>query len=154
MDFRIDVSDLLTLAANCDAASALVPDELERAMTSAVTEIRGEAMRLVPVDTGNLRRSLTHEVVAGGQTVTGRVGTNAPYGRYVEEGTRPHFPPVAALAGWARRHGAEPFVVARAISRRGTRARPYLKPALAKNQAAIAKEFAEILPRIVKRLGG
>jgi HK97 gp10 family phage protein len=42
-----------------------------------------------PVDTGNLRRSITHEV-NGGRHPVGRVGTNVRYGIYQELGTRHH----------------------------------------------------------------
>lgn len=152
--FSVDTTDLLRLVRGCEAASRFAPQELGRAMTRSVLAIEGDAKGLVPVDTGNLRRSITHEVSAQAGGVVGRVGTNVPYGRYVEEGTRPHWPPVAAVAGWARRHGIEPFLVARAISRRGTKARPYLKPALTKNLATIDREFTQVVPRILAKLAG
>lgn len=45
----------------------------------------GYAKRLCPVDTGNLRNSITHVVVPGESTVY--IGTNVYYGPYVEMGT-------------------------------------------------------------------
>ncbi len=53
-------------------------------------EAEREAKRLAPVDTGNLRRSITHDV---GQDQKGwfmRYGTNVFYGIYQELGTRYH----------------------------------------------------------------
>jgi hypothetical protein len=41
--------------------------------------------------------------------------------------TKPHFPPVRALKGWAERKGLNPFLVARAISIKGTPIVPFLK---------------------------
>lgn len=41
--------------------------------------------------------------------------------------TKPHFPPVRALRGWAERKGLNPFLVARAISIKGTPIVPFLK---------------------------
>jgi HK97 gp10 family phage protein len=37
------------------------------------------------LETGELRRSITHEVIE--DELTGRVGTNKVYGKYLEEGT-------------------------------------------------------------------
>lgn len=153
-EMTVDTRDLVRLAARSAAAAHAVHDELAVAMTRSTIMVEGDARILAPVDTGLLRRSITHEVQRTGEGVVGKVGTNVPYGRYVEEGTRPHFPPVAAVAGWAGRHGIEPYLVARAIARHGTRARPYLKPALAKNLAAINDEFRRAATRILARFGG
>ncbi len=43
------------------------------------------------------------------------------YAKYVEWDTRPHFPPIKAIAEWAHRHNMVPFLVARAIARHGTK---------------------------------
>lgn len=152
--FSVDVSEVLRLAQGSRAAATLVPQELARAMERSVVKVEADAKTLAPVDTGNLRRSITHDVAAQAGGAVGKVGTNVPYGRYVEEGTSAHWPPVSALAGWAARHGIEPFLVARAISRRGTKARPYLRPALAKNLSAIDAEFKQVAVRVLAKLGG
>ena len=47
----------------------------------------GYAKELCPVDTGNLRNSITHKVVNDGQSVSIMIGTNVEYGPYVELGT-------------------------------------------------------------------
>ena len=59
---------------------------------------------------------------------------------FVEFGTKPHFPPPSALATWARRHGFGPrgeWALARAIAKRGTKARPFLVPALLESKPDI-----------------
>lgn len=42
------------------------------------------------------------------------------YAIFVEENTRPHWPPIDAIQGWADRHGIPAFLVARKISKEGT----------------------------------
>lgn len=46
------------------------------------------AKELCPVDTGNLRRSITHDVETHDDVIIGQVGTPVHYGPYVELGTR------------------------------------------------------------------
>lgn len=43
-----------------------------------------------PVDTGNLRASITYEIARDGASggLSARIGTNVPYAVYVHEGTR------------------------------------------------------------------
>ncbi len=106
-------------------------------MRSALT-VEVEAKRRAPVDTGRLRSSITHNV----RPTEAIVGSNVAYAPYVEFGTRPHWPPLAAMQPWARRHGfpagrSGAFLVARAIAMRGTRAQPYLRPAFEASLAAI-----------------
>ena len=54
-----------------------------KALLSAAIFVEGEATVRTPVDTGNLRSSLTHSV----DNDTARVGTNVEYAPYLEYGT-------------------------------------------------------------------
>lgn len=58
------------------------------------------------------------------------VSNNAEHAIYHEKGTRPHFPPVWAITPWAEAHGWEPYALAVHISKVGTRAYPFMEPAL------------------------
>ena len=71
------------------------------------------------------------------QQVIGVVGSNVLYAPYVETGTKPHWPPISAVETWARRHGMNPYLVARAISRKGTKPIRYLESAFAANENKI-----------------
>lgn len=51
----------------------------------------GYAKKLCPVDTGNLRNSITHTVTDNGERAA-YVGTNSKYGVYVECGTGIYYP--------------------------------------------------------------
>jgi len=93
---------------------------LGRALLAGALVLEAAAKEGTPVDTGRLRASIRSGLVEG-QTGVARVFSDVHYAPYVEEGTRPHWPPVSALEDWARRHGLEPFPVAAAIAARGTR---------------------------------
>ena len=51
-------------------------------------KVQNKARTLAPVDTGNLRGSITYEVAKKGRNLVGFVGTNVPYAIFVHEGTR------------------------------------------------------------------
>lgn len=93
--------------------------------------VESRAKQLCPVDQGQLRASISTQLEVERGSLQVVVGSSLKYAIFVHEGTRPHWPPKGALAGWARRHGmASEFPVRRAIARRGTRPRPFLRDAL------------------------
>ena len=57
--------------------------DISKALNKACLVVENEAKRLCPVDTGDLRNSITHEV----DDDVGIVGTNKEYAPYVEYGT-------------------------------------------------------------------
>lgn len=137
------------------AAGTALPSETRRAMEYSLLLVEADARRGVRRDTGRLQNSITHAISGQGGTLRGVVGPSVRYGLYVERGRRPgRPPPVAALAGWARRHGVNPYVVARAIGRRGTRAAPFLLPAYERNRARIVDAFEKIGLKVVETAAG
>ena len=94
-----------------------VIDGIDSAIGAALEEIgllaENYAERKCPVDTGNLRGSITHEVDTGGDAVY--IGTNVEYAPYVELGTS--------------RQKAQPFLRP-AASEHGAQYRQVLKKAL------------------------
>ena len=104
---------------------------VERALEKCGLVAEGYAKRMCPVDTGNLRNSITHTV--NNHTDTAYVGTDSKYGAYVElgtgkyvEGGRPT-PWVYqdAKGNWHHTHGQ--------------RAQPFIKPAVADHQQVYRK---------------
>lgn len=89
--------------------------------------IQNEARERAPVDTGRLRNNIMRQIDSSLVPRWGLVGTDVHYSVYVHQGTRPHWPPIAPIRAWARRHRVNPYAVQRAIARRGTRARPFLR---------------------------
>lgn len=66
-----------------DKAIKSVEDAVSKALTASALIVEGQAKALVPVDTGNLRNSITHEV----EGKEARVGTNVEYAPFIELGT-------------------------------------------------------------------
>lgn len=102
------------------------------------------------VDTGRLRASIVPQVESRGKETTGIVDSNVEYAAYLELGTRPHWPPLAALETWARRHGTTAYYVARAIARRGTIGKHYLQRAFDANRERIVDLVGNVVGRIVR----
>lgn len=145
---EIRVEGLEPLLKKLDGNSLLAAP-LREALTKAVILLESAAKRGAPVDTGRLRASITHEVDSRPVPLFGKVGTDVFYAPYVEFGTRPHWPPVSALATWARRHGfASAFIVARTIAARGTKARHMFRTALEDNRERIEQLLREAGKRI------
>ena len=74
-------------------------DAVERSLTRIGLAAEGYAKKECPVDTGNLRTSITNEVQSSEKAVY--IGTNVEYAAYVELGTtrtkaKPYLKPAAA----------------------------------------------------------
>lgn len=119
------------------APDKLLGPPLRRLLNRWAITVESGAKRGTPVDTGRLRASVTHRLDASPVPLFAQVGTNVKYAPFVHgplDGSsafsrRPGAkqPPRKALVVWAARHGRIPvFVLARAISRRGVKARPFL----------------------------
>ncbi len=115
--------------------------EFKEGMQEAVLLVLRDAREAAPVDTGRLKNSITGEVTINPLTgdVKGIVGSNVVYAPYMELGTKPHWPPVSALQTWARRHGMNAFLVARAIARKGLKPRKFLQEAYDHNKPEIKR---------------
>ena len=73
----------VTLKDNSDAVRAAVESRIQVALEAVGMTCERKAKELAPVDTGNLRNSLTHLV----DDTTVYIGTNVEYGKYQELGT-------------------------------------------------------------------
>lgn len=122
--------------------SGLVKEEMQAAVLRALEKcgLTAEAIakKLCPVDTGNLRNSITHQVQA--IEPAAYVGTNNEYAAYVELGTGKYYPGGRktpwtyqdAKGNWHLTHGQ--------------RAQPFLKPAVADHAA----QYMEIIEKELK----
>lgn len=66
---------------NSKEVSAAIEAAILRGLEKCGLVAEGYAKKLCPVDTGNLRNSITHVVDEGGDAVY--IGTNSEYGAYV-----------------------------------------------------------------------
>lgn len=110
---------------NSREVSAAIKAALLRGLEKCGLVAEGYAKKLCPVDTGNLRNSITHMVDE--QEPAAIIGTDSEYGAYVELGTG-----IYAEGGGGR---PTPWVYQDAKGNwhytRGNKAQPFLKPAAA-----------------------
>lgn len=93
--------ELIVRADNTEMAAGAIHDAIAAAMEEIGLAAEGFAKRKCPVDTGNLRNSITHTSDAD----TAYVGTNVEYAAYVEMGTT-RTAPQPYLRPAATEHGA------------------------------------------------
>jgi len=125
---KVDLKDVEALAKK-------YPEESRKArqakLTEAVNLLEAEVKKRTPWGAGpiHLRDTIFGDVKMRGRKAVGILGTPLEHGEPVERGTKPHFPPIGPLAFWVEKKfgytGKEArdtaFVIARAISRRGTK---------------------------------
>lgn len=145
-----------------NVAEGLHGREMMEGMYQAVNILTADAKRFSPVDTGRLRSSIAGSVSKVGfpmKRIQGVVGTNIEYANYMESGTGifaghapVRMPPIAALEGWARRHGVNAAVVARSIYLKGgLEARKYFLRSLQKNEARVIQILGDRVRIIIER---
>lgn len=119
---------------------------IQEAISKSLLQIEREGKKAAPVDTGRLRNSFVTEI----KPLRGEVGPNVDYALSVHEGTRPHWPnwrPGSPLADWSRRHGIPAYLVARKISRKGTKPNPFLSKAVKSSVRKIESFFDQALEK-------
>lgn len=108
---------------NSKEVLAALREAATRALEKCGIAAEGFAKKAVPVDTGNLRNSISHKVDEKEKVVY--IGTNSEYGAYVELGTGKYY----------KGGRQDPWVYQDEEGRwhhtNGQRAQPYLKPAVA-----------------------
>ena len=123
------------------------------------------------VDTGRYRASVTPEVRVHGEIVEGMVGSNVAYAPFTVLGSKPHWPPIAAIQAWVHRKGLGgrdyghgrikrapeaieagiAFLIARKISRSGTKGDKSLITAIEQNAPAIYRKIEAAVGGIVDK---
>lgn len=142
-------------------APEVVRQELSVFMHAATQHLRSEVIDRTPAAMGTLRASI-HASVEGSMAdgMLGVVGTSQPYALPVELGTKPHMPPVQALEDWVRQklglQGAEvrrvAYLVARKISKVGTKGHFMFRGAFDDNAAEVQRQFDATVSRIAARI--
>lgn len=102
--------------------------------------VEAEAKQRVKVDTGNLRRNITHETEDDSNKSIARIGTNVEYAQVLEEGSKPHTinfdkPQRLKIDGV--------WVTVSKINHPGTKAQPYLVPSIEENVSEIQRRIRE-----------
>ena len=140
----------------------IVHEEFSQALNAGVLQFQGAILPLVPVNNGILRQGVQTSVTGQGTTLVGRVFDPVAYAIPVELGSRPHFPPVAPIQLWVRRKLGVPekdvksvaFLIARAISRRGTKAVKFFERGFQATKGQVEARFERAAAKVVERLVG
>ena len=149
MDLEVDANSLIRMGHRYSVVAPIIASEVDIAMTRSALAVEGTAKHIVRQKTHTLQRSITHEVRHSGGYTIGVVGTNVPYSKIVEEGSKPHIirPKNKRALYWK---GARHPVMS--VNHPGTRPYPYLRPAIVANRAGITREFAQVNKRALRRL--
>ena len=136
------MAEVINLEKLISKLNKLSDQQMEQALNKACILVENQAKENCPVDTGELRMSITHYVEGD----TGVVGTNKQYAPYVEYGTG-----LFAKEGNGRQ---TPWSYQDAKGEwhttKGQKPQPFLEPALLDKQKAIIKIFDEAIKEGVK----
>lgn len=89
MGIEFDFSEIRALESRMKSAAGHVGAKVAAVVRKTAHDIEADAKALAPVDTGNLRNSISTTVTGDGRhgTLTAEIGPTAEYGVYVEHGT-------------------------------------------------------------------
>ena len=128
---------------------------LETACFAAVRTLSlladAEVTQRTPVDRGQLRGAWQPTAVKLGQSYRAMVVNPVTYAIPVNDGQKPHWPPSAPLKGWAQRVLGDArlwFVVARKISKEGTKPVHMVEQALEVLKGKAPTILAEAIARV------
>jgi hypothetical protein len=141
------------LAQNVDVAESFQRD-VGGALLVGMRKIADQAATNTPYP--DIAAGFEVESSASGRTVEASIGNRNSTFPYVEEDTRPHFPPFdegSPLAAWADARGIPPFLVARAISETGTQGKHMLAEAFQDGQDAVIGDIEAAIARWLERWG-
>lgn len=122
----------ITLDDHSDEVLSALDAAMARGLEKCGLVAEGYAKKLCPVDTGNLRNSITHTVTDVNEQAA-YVGSNAEYAAYVEFGTGVFYP------GGRQTPWVYTDAKGNTHLTHGQRAKPYIKPAVADHAAQYQK---------------
>lgn len=152
MPIQVTILGLNEFKADLSNAPAEIQRQVKWAMVQSVNAVKNTAQEMVPYKTGTLRRSIFTDVAeSGNRGVVAQDPSIAPYGIMVEYGTAAHdIVPVNRKALFWK--GAlNPY---KRVHHPGTKAKPFMAPALEKNLDVITQYFSAAIKNVVLKLAG
>ena len=151
MEFSVDAHEFNDMAKKYAGATPIIEQELTKGMRRISYIGFNHAVEVVPVKTGRLKGSIAPDTKRDGKDFVAIVGTKTEYAKAVEFGTGPHviLPKNKRALYWAgQKH---PWA---SVMHPGTKAQPYLRPALKKMIEAAPRELATAARKALARIGG
>lgn len=143
------------------ASPRILTKHLDKAIGRVVRAMARDARKGAPKASSTLTNSINQRQPS---PLSGEVYSGVDYARMVEEGTgRGGFPPKRALMDWIRDRRIQPrragmsddalaFLIGRSIARRGTRAQPFMAPALDKNRAQATRRIDQAIDAALREI--
>lgn len=144
------------LLKNLPKAKSISESQLADGLNEASGLIWQRSIETTPTSTGTLKKSIMREL----SPTYARIYPELKYGLYVHEGTKPHAIPKVelqeggSLYRWAKKKGLNPYAVANAIRRKGTKGQPWLLEAYNQNWKKAEAIMLDHLDKLVNRLIG
>ena len=163
MNLSISMGGLQSFAQGLRDSPEYTDRVLQEAMTEATLLVQREWQENLPRVSGLTARSITSDVASTPAGVLGVVSSSQPNALFLELGTRPHMPPVAAIEPWVKAvlGISEPkevkrvaFLVARKIARHGTPAQRPMERAAQSVEGQITAMFERAAAQVAQHLIG
>ncbi|RJX20817.1 MAG: hypothetical protein C4570_03410 [Ammonifex sp.] len=156
IDYTVDIVGLAEQLAAFEAFPDVVTRELQTTMEAAVALVVGQVEPLTPRLSGRLAGSIEGEVrTLAATAVDGVVGTaleEEAYPGVVEFGRGGGWPNVGRLRANMGVDASSAFLIARAMARRGTRGRRYLRGGWEKARNGVLALFEGMLERLAEAM--
>ena len=157
----IDTSGISQMIAEMEGFPLQLCLEMTVAMRAALQFLEGQVASRTPVNTGQLRASITHEIINPWPNLIGQVGSPKEYAIVMEFGRRPgaRMPPVDAIQYWVVRKLGIPteeaesvaWAIAKHIARHGIEGHYMFKEGLEFSEPYINQLFNNAMNRAVQR---
>lgn len=156
MRITMELRGRAELARAMKDAQAQLRTGLRQLTSQTAHAVKADAQVIAPEFSGALRRGITVTTSPRGTVAT--VRAQVPHAAAVLKGRRAgaRMPPKAALVEWARQHGVDPklvFVLARAIARKGIKARPFFDEAWRRHRPGFDMALKSVVDRVVRSVG-
>ena len=156
MEFAITITDkeMRRALKDMETYGSTVSKEVHGAIVRSTYRVGGRARQNAPVNFGRLRQSIREKT----SKLQGEISVNVDYAGAVEFGTKAHiirpnrkkalaFKPGGGFRFWDE----SGRVVVRSVKHPGTRAQPYLGPALEAEVRPLTKKIKDIIEDATKR---
>ena len=150
MSLNVDsLGHILKLAEKYPEVSEI---EINKAINRSLLRLKREAVLQAPFGVTGAGRNLRDNWKITLDRFEGSISSGADYAVAVEKGTKPHWVSIEAITPWAKSKGIPPFLVARSIAKKGTKANPFFSRAIEAAKEGINKEFTDALHNIKTRV--